>query len=105
MTEHIIRAYREGQSLRQIAAALGVTATTVHRILCRYGEPRRGVGYQQRPPTPAQLERDRAVIRSYQSGQSMNVISRQLGISTSVVWRVLTRHNEPRHARVRRQQQ
>jgi hypothetical protein len=67
MTDHIIRAHREGQSLRQIAAALGVTATTVHRILCRHGEPRRGVGYQPRPPTPTQLERDRAVILSYQS--------------------------------------
>jgi hypothetical protein len=71
MTDHIIRAYRDGQSLRQIAAALGVTATTVHRILCRHGEPRSGVGCQQRPPTAAQLERDHAVIRSYQSGQSM----------------------------------
>jgi hypothetical protein len=96
----VVAAYRSGQSLRPIAADFGISATSVHTILVANGEPRRGVGHQHRPPTAAQLERDRAVIASYRAGNG-HTVARQLGLSTSQVWTVLERHNEPRRARAR----
>jgi Mor family transcriptional regulator len=95
----IVAGYRDGASLRQLARRFNLGVTTVHSILRRHGEPRRGVGQSHRPPTAAQLERDRAVIAAYRAGNGMHTVARQLGLSTSQVWTVLERHNEPRHER------
>jgi transposase len=39
------------------------------------------------------------VIRAYRSGQSIGTIAQRLGCSTSVVWKLLDRANEPRRSR------
>jgi transposase len=85
----IIAAYRDGQSLRQVARAYGLGVSTVVTILRRRGEPRRPVGQHPRPPTAAQRQRDNAIRAAYRAGASMHGVARQLGISTSTVWRVL----------------
>jgi transposase-like protein len=105
MTDHIISAYRSGASLRDIARAHSISISTVHRILVAHGEPRRGVGAYPRAQTAAQLERDRRIRDAYKAGLSMHGVARQLRLSTSLVWKVLAQHNEPRRPPRSRQRQ
>jgi hypothetical protein len=87
-----------------VAAAFSLSTTAVHTILVAHNEPRRPPGYHYRPPTAAQATRDAEILNGYRSGKSMHVVARELGISTSLVWKVLARHNEPRHLRGRLRQ-
>jgi hypothetical protein len=95
----IIAAYRSGASLRQLVRDFGIGVTTAHSILRGHGEPRRDPGYHRQPPTAAQLKRDAHCIAAYRATRSMHAVARQLGISTSTVWRVLAGHNAPRRQR------
>ena len=92
----IISVYRSGHSLRAISARFGIGTTTVWSILNRHGEPRRGPGEWAKPPTQAELARDASVIAAYRDGQSLNRISRSLGIGKTLAWNILVRHGEPR---------
>ena len=92
----IIGAYRSGHSLRAVGARFGIGPTTVWSILNRHGEPRRGPGEWARPPTQAELARDASVIAAHRDGQSLNRISRSLGIGKTLAWNILVRHGEPR---------
>jgi transposase-like protein len=94
----LIAAYRAGASLRQLARTHGVGVSTVHTILRRHGEPRRRPGDHPRPPTAAQLERERAIREAYAAGLSMHRVARELGLSASLVWKVLHRHRANMHA-------
>jgi hypothetical protein len=91
-----IIAYRSGNSLHAISARFGISATTAWSILNRQGEPRRGQGKWAKSPTQAELARDASVIAAYRDGQSLNRISRSLGIAKTLAWNILVRHGEPR---------
>ncbi len=40
----IVRRYRSGESLTQVAAGMGMTKTAVHQVLRKLGVPRRAAG-------------------------------------------------------------
>ena len=104
MTVHaaatVITLYRAGQTLREIGVRLGISPNTVHAILVRQREPRRGPRRYRRPPTEAELSRDAAVIAAYRAGHSLDAVSRKFGISKTLVWKILVRHGEPRRTTV-----
>jgi hypothetical protein len=43
--------------------------------------------------------RDAAIVDAYRAGQSLRQIARARGVGTTVVWRALHRHAEPRRPR------
>jgi transposase len=95
----IIAAYRAGHSLREIARDLEIHHSVVRHVLHRHDEPCRAAGRPGKPPTPEITARDAAVISAYRDRRSMHAVSRALGLSVSVVWRILARHGVPRHPR------
>jgi transcriptional regulator with XRE-family HTH domain len=72
--------YAQGRSLRQIAAELGVTATTVSHQLRRAGVTMRSGG----PPAhPASTER---ILELRDQGLTWNEVAEQVGMTRSGAW-------------------
>jgi transposase len=92
----IIAAYRAGHSLREIARDLGIHHSVVRDVLHRHNEPCRAAGRPAKASTTQTIARDAGVIAAYRDGQSLDAVSRTLGIGKTTVWKILVRHGEPR---------
>lgn len=68
----------EGRSLSEVAAAVGISATTVRRVLADFGVERR--------PQNARRDVDvAALVARYQAGATMAEIAIETGVSESLV--------------------
>jgi len=80
----LVRAYREGLTVYELATQFGIHRETVSGVLEGEGVPRRG-----RPLTPAQIERAASL---YENGWSLAQVGAELKCDPSTVWRALRRH-------------
>jgi DNA-binding CsgD family transcriptional regulator len=78
-TDELIKRYKSGESVRQVASSLGIHRATVSSHLERRGIPRRAF---IRSLTDEQCV---DVARLYRSGMSMNQIGRQYGVHAKTV--------------------
>jgi biotin operon repressor len=91
----MIRRYLSGQSTDAIAAELGLSKGVVRYELQRHGTPMRPPGRRRPASTvPPALEVPE-MIRRYLSGQTIDAIAAELGLSRCVVWHELRRHGTP----------
>jgi transposase-like protein len=84
--QDIVARYRDGQSVRAIAAAYGATYTPVVNALKRHQVPRRTKTDYAWKPTQVSLEE---VARLFGEGLSVPNIARQVGTGNDVISRVL----------------
>jgi DNA invertase Pin-like site-specific DNA recombinase len=74
--------YASGQSMKTVAGRLGVSPSTVERVLEAAGVPRRRVGHRHVP------QRNR-ILHAYKEGASVEAIARQTGVGRRCILRLI----------------
>jgi hypothetical protein len=93
--DEVVRLYREGQSTRAVAAALGLQQQKVWQLVKSSGTPRRPVGAKLTTLSRPALER--LYVRD---GLSLRETAERFGVTRHVVARNLDRYGIPRHQAV-----
>jgi DNA-binding CsgD family transcriptional regulator len=91
----IVKRYRAGQTIGQVAVATGVSETSVRNALSRSGVKRRPRG----PEAGSRRDYDDEVIRRYQAGASMQDVAAAMGLGFKAVRGALLRHGIERRSR------
>jgi DNA-binding CsgD family transcriptional regulator len=91
----MIRRYLSGQTTDAIAAELGLSKWAVRDELRRHGTPMRPPGRRRPASTVPPALEVQEMIRRYLSGQSVDAIAAELGLSKWVVRYELRRHGTP----------
>ncbi len=95
ITADAVELYAAGRSCSQVAAELGVAATTVRHALADAGVPRR--------PRNGRLDVDvDAIVRRYRDGWTMAEVADQLGVSEALARERLAAAGEPSRPQRRR---
>lgn len=79
----LVAGYAAGEHVSALAARFSVNPTTVEKYTYQHGLPRRQV-----PLQPEQIEE---ATRLYQTGQSVKMVARQLGVGDTTIRRALTK--------------
>ena len=90
----VVRMYRDGHTLHQIAGALDCSVTAVHGLMVASGIERRAPGPRPAPTVPPAPE-VQDMIRRYLSGQSTDASAAELGLNKGAVQYELRRHGTP----------
>ncbi len=89
--------YEAADSIADLAARLGVSASTVRRALVRHGIDRLPRNRNRRPPTAAVLDDPAWLVEQYRTRTAVSMAS-ELGVSPRTVYAAMQRHGIERRA-------
>jgi DNA invertase Pin-like site-specific DNA recombinase len=95
-TDEIIRAYRDGASLRTIGRLYGVSFIPIRKRLLAEGVAlRANHGTRQKRVAAIAAEHGEAIEHAYREGTSAKALARQYGIHAHTLRRILTDRGVP----------